>query len=210
MRKIDTTNWKPFLVKDIFVTEKKGKQVPTGANIPKLELKENGSIPRITVTGVNNGVYGYFDYLGNHPNDYRLYKNFISVSFLGTVFYQPNEASLDMKVHCLKPLDCELNIYTGEFLVSAIRASLKNYKYADQLSSTVLPKVSILLPANGDDPDWHYMEMYMRGVEAIVKNKLSLLVPHKPEIALHDAATVNFNNANVTYIDNSKTFNVEK
>lgn len=210
MKKIDTTYWKPFLVKEIFITEKNGKQVPTGANIPKLELKESGCTPRITVTGVNNGVYGYFDYIGKHPNDYRVYNNFISISFLGTVFYQPTDASLDMKVHCLKPIDRELNIYTGEFLVSAIKASLNNYKYADQLSSTILPKVSILLPAKGDEPDWHYMEMYMRGVEAIVKNKLSLLVPHKPEFSLHDAANVTFNNANVTYIDNSKNYSLEK
>lgn len=384
MKKIDTTYWKPFPIYRLFRTEGNGKQVPTGANVPKLELKENGSTPRITVTGINNGVFGYFDYIGKTPKNYRIYENFISVSFLGTVFYQPSKASLDMKVHCLKLIDRELNPYLGEFLVSAIRASLKNFKYADQISSTVLPqlfiylptkddepdwqymedymhhieqrvhssisalnaakyarlkidhsnwkvfelkrlfdvvlskgdiqakrmkegdiplvssgkfnngickyiaegdgkaemfdanvittdmfgksyfqdkpffavshgrvnillplfkinsyiakflvsvldasflsrysfsgmccqkallKEKILLPAKGDEPDWHYMEMYMRGVEAIVKNKLSLLIPHKPELTIQDAASITFNGANVTYIDNSRNYSVEK
>lgn len=182
MSKIDTAYWKPFLVSKYFETEKNGKQVPTGANVPKLELKENGRTPRITVTAVNNGIFGYFDYIGDKPCNYRVYSNFVSVSFLGTVFYQAEEASLDMKVHCIKPLNHELNIYTGAFLVSAIRASLKNYKYSDQLSSTVLPKLEILLPATpAGGPDWKYMEMYMRGVEAITKEKIALLTKKKQE-----------------------------
>ena len=88
MSKIDTTYWKEFLVSKYFITEKDGKQVPTGANIPKLELKENGKTPRITVTAINNGVFGYFDYIGDKPCNYRVFRNFVSVSFLGTVFYQ--------------------------------------------------------------------------------------------------------------------------
>ena len=36
---------------------------------------------------------------------------FISVSFLGTVFYHPYKASLDMKVHSLKLKSKELNEY---------------------------------------------------------------------------------------------------
>lgn len=383
MKKIDTTSWKEFRISQIFITEGNGAQVPTGVYVPKTELKEYGSTPRITVTGINNGVFGYFDYIGNTTKNYRVFENFISISFLGTVFYQQQKASLDMKVHCLKPIGHELNVYTGEFLVSAIKSSLKSYKYGDQLSSTLLPKLYVYLPANGDapdweymenfmhniqqrvrssitalsdakyhrhevnysfwkefivgnvfeisrpsarvatefeegdtpfvasgnenngvekyvnakdilldkkgcisvspvdgscfyqpidfvgrggagssiillrndklksynafyicsvlrrvcskynysnmgsassikgekiklpatpagEPDWHYMEMYMRGVEAIVKNKLALLVPHKPEVAIKDAATVNFNNANVTYIDKSTNYNIKK
>lgn len=90
MSKIDITKWKDFRISDLFETEKVGNklQVPTGANIEKKYLSENGSIPRITVTGFNNGVSGYFDCIIDTPN-YRVYENFISVSFLGTVFIMP-------------------------------------------------------------------------------------------------------------------------
>lgn len=176
MKRIDTSEWKEFRVGKWFETEKNGKQVPTGASIPKLELKENGSTPRISVTGINNGILGYFDYIGSNVNNYRVYQNFVSVSFLGTVFYQKGSASLDMKVHCLKPLNIELNEYTGSFLVAAIKASLKNYAYSDQLSSTVLPNVNIKLPATpSGEPDWEYMENYMRKYEQQTNASITVL-----------------------------------
>jgi len=179
MKRVDTTYWKPFPISKLFVTEKNGKQVPTGANIPKLELKEKGRTPRITVTGINNGVFGYFDYTGGKPGNYRVYENFISVSFLGTVFYQAGESSLDMKVHCLKPLNHNLNEYTGAFLVTAIKAALKNYKYSDQLSSTVLPTLELTLPSIDGSPDWKYMEEYMRKIEQRTQTAISAFVASK-------------------------------
>ena len=46
----------------MFETEVFGKsvQVPTGANIKRSDL-EDGETPRITVKGINNGVYGKFN-----------------------------------------------------------------------------------------------------------------------------------------------------
>ena len=81
--------------------------MPTGSYIEKKKLFA-GSIPRITVSGINNGIVGYYaEDIDN--KDYRIYENFICVSFLGTVFYQNGKASLDMKVHCLKPKENNLN-----------------------------------------------------------------------------------------------------
>jgi len=166
MKPIDTKNWREFRIGDWFETIKNGRQVPTGASVPRLQLKENGSTPRITVSGINNGVLGLYDYIGNKEANYRVFNNFISVSFLGTVFYQPGNASLDMKVHCLKPLNVELNEYTGNYLVSAIKASLRLVKYDDQLSSSLLPNITIKLPATPEGiPNWGEMEEYMKTVE---------------------------------------------
>ena len=178
MKRIDTSAWKRFQIKDVFITHRKmGKiQVPTGANIPKTALRENGTIPRITVTGVNNGIFGYFDFVGRDVSDYRIYSNFISVSFLGTVFYHKECASLDMKVHCLKPIGTALNEYSGTFLVAAIKASLRKSSYADQLSSTLLPTLEIMLPVNGnDEPDFEAMEKYVRVRRDAIKAKIDAL-----------------------------------
>ena len=113
---IDTSTWTKFRVSDIFVTEKHGSglQVPTGAMMPKKDL-EDGGIPRVTVSNFNNGITGY--YADSDDKNYRTYQNFISVSFLSTVFYQPDKVSLDMKVHCLKPLNYELNTYSAGYIV---------------------------------------------------------------------------------------------
>ena len=171
-----TSNWKEFKIKELFITEKKGGklQVPTGSYVDKKLLKD-GKIPRITVTGINNGVYGYYDCIVKDKN-YRIYSNFISVSFLGTVFYQKGKTSLDMKVHCLKPLNIELNDFTGLFLVTAIVKGLKNSSYSDQISSTVLPELTINLPVDEKgDPDYTYMKKYMKQILLKSKSKLKKL-----------------------------------
>lgn len=178
MGKIDTSGWKEFRIKDLFETRKKGNklQVPTGASVPVQDLLEDGATPRITVTGSNNGIFGFYDYCGKNIADYRVFNNFVSVSFLGTVFYQEGDATLDMKVHCLKPKGITLNKYTGRFLVGAIRASLRESTYSDQISSSILPEMSIKLPATPDGaPDWAYMESYMASLETKVADSLTLL-----------------------------------
>jgi hypothetical protein len=178
MGKIDTSGWKEFRIKDLFETQKKGNklQVPTGASVPVQDLLEDGATPRITVTGSNNGIFGFYDYCGKNIADYRVFNNFVSVSFLETVFYQEGDATLDMKVHCLKPKGITLNKYTGRFLVGAIRASLRESTYSDQISSSILPEMSIKLPATPDGaPDWAYMESYMASLETKVADSLTLL-----------------------------------
>ncbi len=174
MKEIDTNKWHQFKISDIFETETVGKkvQVPTGAYVAKKDLTD-GSLPRISVSGINNGISGY--YTDNIDTaDYRIFENFISVSFLGTVFYQSGKASLDMKVHCLKPKNMYLNNYIAWFLVSVIRKVITYSTYSDQLSSTVLPNLVITLPANlninGEyEPDWQYMEDYIKEIEKKVQ-----------------------------------------
>lgn len=169
--------WKRFKIKDLFETEVFGKsvQVPTGANIKRSDL-EDGETPRITVKGINNGVYGKFNCKIN-TKDYRTFDNFISVSFLGTVFYHPYTASLDMKVHCLKPKNIVLDKYIGQFLVSVIRKSITNTSYSDQISSTVLPEMVLYLPITIEgEPHFEYMRNYMKELEIKGKNKIEKLI----------------------------------
>lgn len=143
----------PFKISDIFVTN--GNQVPTGAYIKKNELIL-GNTPRITVRDTNNGVDSYCE---SNSINYRLYKNFISVSFLGSVFYHPYKASIDMKVHALMLKDKQLNKYLAEYFKVVIKANTQNFSYGNQLSSKDLPKLKIMLPVlDNGKPDYEYME----------------------------------------------------
>ncbi len=168
--------WRSFKIYQLFKTETKGKklQVPTGSSVERKKLK-NGVTPRITVTGINNGVFDYYEDISD-DNNYRIYENFISVSFLGTVFYQEGRASLDMKVHCLQPINIRLNKHIALFLVTIIRNSIKNNSYADQISSTVLPNLTVMLPVDKTgNPDFAYMEEYMQNLESAVSSSLTAL-----------------------------------
>ncbi len=152
--KVDLKNieWGEFLIGNIFL-------VSTGSLLPK-EILKNGKIARITATNLNNGVFDYYQKV-NHKN-YRELTNFISVSFLGSVFYHPYTASLDMKIHSIQIPDQRLNKYLAEFLVLVFKRTVSIFSYGDQLSSSDLPKKKILLPITiTGKPDYAFMKAYM-------------------------------------------------
>ena len=149
--------WREFKIGNIFT-------VSTGALVPK-EILQKGKIARLTATDNNNGIFDFYEKV-EHKN-YREVSNFISVSFLGSVFYHPYTASLDMKIHAIKIPNVELNRYIAEFLVFCFKRMASNFSYGDQLSSTDLPKKKILLPINSQGkPDFAYMENYMKTLES--------------------------------------------
>lgn len=119
MLSLNSKEWRDFFIKDIFITLKR-KNYYSSSNrcLYKQEDLQKGDTPRITVSSKNNGVDGYYD--SSHKN-YRIHKNFISVSFLGTVFYHPYKASLDMKVHCLQIIDKELNPYLAHLFLLKLK-----------------------------------------------------------------------------------------
>lgn len=172
MNRLDISEWKSFDIAELFITEpnKNKLQVPTGSAIARKDL-EDGDIPRITVTGINNGIVGHYKNIDS--SDYRVFENFISVSFLGTIFYHPYRASLDMKVHCLRLKNKELNSHIALFLISVIKKRISYFAYNDQLSSTVLPQLSLLLPVKDNEPNWQYMENYIQNLYKLESNRIS-------------------------------------
>lgn len=177
---VDTSAWGDFVVGELFETN--GNKTYTGAGIPKNNL-EAGSTPRITVTDKNNGIIGYFNDTDNA--NYRVYENFISVSFLGTVFWHPYKASVDMKVHVLnKPKGTELNEERALFLVACIKKTIATFSYAEQLSASKLYDLTIKLPLKPsadpfnytqDDIDWDYMERFMQAIKEKAHERVASL-----------------------------------
>lgn len=158
---LDSVEWKTFKIKHIFETFRgtNGLQVHTGSYIKKNEFKES-IIPRITVKETSNGIDSY---VFSENKGFRVFENFISVSFLGGVFYHPYEASIDMKVHALIPIDVKLNKYNAQFLMNSIKNNIKYSSYGNQLSSTDLPRIQILLPIDSKgNPNWKFMEDYIK------------------------------------------------
>ncbi len=148
--------WREFKINEVFI-------VSTGSLVPKENLKK-GEIPRLTATDNQNGIYDFYEKI-EHKN-YREVSNFISVSFLGSVFYHPYTASLDMKIHALQISDLPLNKYVAGFLVFCFKRMASNYSYGDQLSSSDLPKKKILLPiTKKGNPDYEFMETFMKKKE---------------------------------------------
>lgn len=152
--------WKEFKLTDLF-------NVKTGAYLSKHQLKP-GSIPRVTVSSVNNGIVGSFEKCG--LSNERLFSNFLSVNFFGNVFYHDSLCSVDMKVHVLEPK----HLYSKEsmlFLAVVLRRKfiIDGYgTYGDQLSSSKLKTDMVCLPVDSSgNPDWHYMDNYVTFMKSI-------------------------------------------
>lgn len=158
--------WSEFLIGDIF-------NIKTGSLLSKEVLKK-GKIARITATDNNNGIFDFYQKVDE--KNYRELTNFISVSFLGSVFYHSYTASLDMKIHAIQLKGIELNSELAKFLIICIKRSVSIFSYGDQLSSTDLPKRKILLPTNSKgEPDFKFMEAY---INQLKKEKLKLYLNH--------------------------------
>lgn len=158
---LDTSGWREFKLIEHF-------DIGTGATCKAKDLVQvaQGGIPRISVKGIDNGIQGYFKDIDS--KDYRVNENFISFSFLGTCFYHPYKASLDMKVHTIKPKYYTLNLFSGLFLVNVLKNSFRGI-YGDQISSSDLKTESIKLPVDSQgNINWHFME------ESIKKTKAEL------------------------------------
>lgn len=177
---VDTSTWGEFKVGELFETN--GKKTFTGASVNKNKLSDGGT-PRITVTEKNNGIYGYYSDIDDI--NYRVYDKFISVSFLGTVFWHNYRASVDMKVHVLtkiKNVSWSDNI--ALFLITSIKKGISKFSYSDQLSANKLYELEIKLPLkhgtnsadySQDDIDWDYMEVFMSRVQNAAKERLANL-----------------------------------
>lgn len=109
---LNEKEWAGFQIGDVFETNTHGKKtyMPTGALVDVNRIG-SGTIPRIRVTAQNNGINGFTK--DSDDSSFRTFENFVSVSFLGSSFYHPYTASLDMKVHCLKFRKREMNVFLG-------------------------------------------------------------------------------------------------
>lgn len=147
-----------FRVGDVFT-------IATGSLVSAKKLI-SGNIPRLSVTSQNNGIIGFFD-TENIP-EARHYENFISVNFLGNVFYHPYKASCEMKVHILQLKEHQFTQETGLYVASVLRKAISgNYSYGEQLSSSDLKnsEIYIQLPVKNEIFDFNYMAEYVRELE---------------------------------------------
>ena len=155
--KLTDREWRAFSISSLF-------DVFTGANISPKKLSI-GIVPRISATDNNNGIDSFYTPIQN--NSYRTNKECVSVSFLGSVFYQPYEASYDMKIHSLRLKGNKaISEHYGLFVATELRKQCSKFSYGNQVSSTDLPTQKLLLPIQADGtPDWKFMKAYMRQVE---------------------------------------------
>lgn len=149
---IDTSSWKEFRVGELFSCE-------TTLGIPSKNDLEDGNINYITRSAIDNGFSGI---CGNE--DHKNKGNCITIGAEGFVaFWQSDDFVAGNKVYALRHHN--MNEINGLFVCSALNALSNRYSFAD---ARVLDKIKveiIKLPATSEgQPDWDYMESYMKAV----------------------------------------------
>ena len=158
---IDTSSWKEFRVGDLFDIH------PTKAyKLTNAQLLDDGDYPVIANSAYNNGIGGYST---KEPTEKGNMVTFSDTVDANTIFYQPNDFVGYPHVQGLYPLIYEdkWNEYTYSFFVSVFKGSAisKGFDYGNKFRRDIAVDLIIKLPATSDgQPDWDYMESYMKAV----------------------------------------------
>lgn len=156
---IDVSGWNEFRVGDLFDIH------PTKAyKLTNKQLLNEGTNPVIANSAYNNGIGGYST---QEPTENGNMVTFSDTVDANTIFYQEDAFVGYPHVQGMYPIkyQSKWNRYTYQFFVSVFRgtAIVKGFDYGNKFRRDIAVELEVKLPidANGE-PDWQYMEDYMR------------------------------------------------
>lgn len=165
-KKVDTREWGEFRVGELFEV-KISKSVDKGG----LEFAEDGEYDFIGRTPLNNGIQGKLNKLKFEANQEGTY----SIAQIGMHVCQYRERKwyASQNIFVLTPF-AEKSHKANKFIATVITRYLDcaygEDTYATYPTAKTLPHLKIKLPVDKTgQPDWEYMEEYMRKVEERVK-----------------------------------------
>lgn len=177
-KKVDTREWGEFRVGELFEV-KISKSVDKGG----LEFAEDGEYDFIGRTPLNNGIQGRLNKLKFEANQEGTY----SIAQIGMHVCQYRERKwyASQNIFVLTPF-AEKSHKANKFISTVITRYLDcaygEDTYAAYPTAKTLPHLKIKLPVDKTgQPDWAYMEEYMRKVGKRTENMLNQFVSAKKD-----------------------------
>lgn len=171
-KKVDTRGWGSFALGTLF-------NIVKGKRLTKAEMK-SGETPFIGSSALNNGCTAM---IGNDKNQHP--ENTITVCYNGSVgetFYQDQPYIASDDVNVLYP-KFTMNRQIALFIVPLIKGVSPRYDYIDKWKKEAMEADKIYLPVDKNgDPDWDYMEEYMKMVQRKTENVLNQFVSSKKRL----------------------------
>lgn len=171
---LDGRCWKGFFLEDVTT-------INNGKRLTKTDM-EQGNTPFIGASDSNNGFTGFTTketieknsktgYGNNGPMEKKIFPgNAICVTNNGSVgyaYYQQHEFTCTHDVNPLYLKNRVLNKHIALFLIRCIEQQRVCFAYARKWRPKRMVKSRLLLPVNETgNPDWAYMENYMRSIES--------------------------------------------
>ena len=148
---VNTQNWEYFELEKLFT-------ITGSKTTPLLELEEYGTgvFPYVTTQATNNGVGGFYDFSTEKGNALT-----VDSAVLGYCSYQKLDFSASDHVEKLIP-QFKMNEYIAMFLVTIMNLERYRYNYGRKCSQTRMKEISIKLPSKNNEPDFKYMEGYIK------------------------------------------------
>lgn len=171
-KKVDTREWGEFKFGDLF--DLHGiKQAKSQKLIPTVELSDGiPCVPYIVQSQFNNMVGRYVDkqwLIENNEPPVEGNALVLGVT-LNACSYQPEEFGASQVITARSPC---LNKNNGFFIAAIVRKRIEQFDYKEKPSFEKYRALKIMLPIDKTgQPDWAYMEEYMRKVEEKTKNVL--------------------------------------
>lgn len=174
MRKIDTNNWLEYRIGDLFDIHPTKAYKLTNSSL----FEENGINPVVVNSSFNNGIGGYT----NQPVTEK--GNIITFSDTTTataMFYQAKPFVGYAHIQGMYPIGkykSKWNEKSLLFFLSVFRnrAINSNFDYVNKFTRESAKEMIVKLPSDKDgNPDFSYMEDFMKNLETTVGASLSKL-----------------------------------
>lgn len=158
--------FKGVIIKDLFTVKRPSARSQANYN--------DGDIPFVASGNFNNGVLKYLEPKKDEILDAG---NCITVSPIdGSSFYQEDDflgrGGAGSSIILL--YNPNLNLYNGYFIATVIRTVCRKYAYSDMANKDTIGAEKIKLPVDETgNPDFSYMELYMKNLELAVSSSLT-------------------------------------
>lgn len=150
----EPTKWAEFMLSDLFEVQK-GKRLTKAARMP-------GSVRFIGASEKNNGITDHNDVPAAHEGGQ------LTVAYngnsVGWAFYQDRPFFACDDVNVLEP-KASMSKWVLLFVAAVLKHGKSRYTYGYKWTKERMSATRIRLPATANgDPDWDYMEAFMRGL----------------------------------------------
>lgn len=159
MKRLNELRWKAFNIGEIFPSIQRGKRLKTNDH-------QFGQTPYVSSSSVQNGV----DNFVSNDDGVRRFKDCLTLANSGSVgetFYQPFEFVASDHVTKLENQSFDKYVYL--FIATIVKRLSGKYGFNREINDSRLRREIIMLPVDEkEEPDYAYMEAYMREEERAI------------------------------------------
>lgn len=149
---LTTDKWQYFKYDKIFIV-KKGKRLTK-------EDQEDGKIPYVSSSSLNNGVDNYID---NDFTDENCL-SFACYGSMGEVFYQKNKCWISDNCNSIYLKDRKFSPELALFIATVMQLEKIRFSYGMTAKKERLQSFKIKLPVKDNKPDYEYMENFIKSL----------------------------------------------